>query len=235
VLARPTLHRLGAWLGRFSSVVGVAPAPAPVPPPTAAGVGPGTGPPDATPPHEAVGALAPTAPRVPPVPGTASRTGPAPTAPLEAHREPAGTHHEEGLRLAAAHRWNHAQRALERATRAVADGPAAADLASVRAVRRQLRVLQKWPRDVPAHLALGRSYFELGLGEDAEATFRRVLILAPEEPAAPYFLALEYAFRGAWGVAEDHYARARTLAPELPPFADCLGERGPAAVGDAPC
>jgi tetratricopeptide (TPR) repeat protein len=125
-----------------------------------------------------------------------------------------------------AHRWNRAQRELEGAVRVSADGPAAADLASVREVRRQLRVLGKWPRDVPAHLALGRAYFELGLGADVEDTFRRVLTLAPGEPAAPYFLALEYTFRGEWAVAEEYYARARALAPDLPPFADCLGEQG---------
>lgn len=137
-----------------------------------------------------------------------------------------------GLRLAEAHRWNWAQRELERATRAATHEVAAADLASVREVRRQLRVLQKWPRDVPAHLALGRCYFELGLGADAEMTFRRALTLAPNEPTAPYFLALEFAFRGERTVAEDYYARARVLAPELPPFADCLGEQEVARIGD---
>jgi len=151
---------------------------------------------------------------------------PPPSAPL-------GPHHERGLRLAEAHRWNWAQRELERATRAAAHGLAAADLASVREIRRQLRVLQKWPRDVPAHLALGRCDFELGLGADAEDVFRRALTLAPDEPAAPYFLALEFAFRGERSAAEGFYARARALAPELPPFADCLGEQGSAGGGDA--
>ncbi len=113
------------------------------------------------------------------------------------------------------------------------DESALADLTSVREVRRQLRVLRKWPRDVPAHLALGRCYFELGLGADAEDTFHRVLALAPEEPAAPYFLTMEYAFRGEWSAAEDCYARAGALAPDLPPFADWLNEYG-FADGTAP-
>jgi len=104
---------------------------------------------------------------------------------------------------------------------------------SVREVRRQLRVLRKWPRDVPAHLALGRAYFELGLGADAEAIFRRVLTLAPQEPAAPYFLALEYAFRGAWPMAEEHYARARALAPDLPSFAEWRDAHGATSDGEA--
>jgi len=133
-----------------------------------------------------------------------------------------------------AHRWNWAQRELERALSTATDESAAADLASVREVRRQLRVLRKWPRDVPAHLALGRCYFELGLGTDAETAFRRALALAPDEPAALYFLALEFAFRGERTVAEGYYARARALAPELPSFADCLGEQEIARIGDVP-
>lgn len=158
----------------------------------------------------------PVVPIAPPVPDTASDTAPL-AIPSSAPLEP---HHEQGLHFATAHRWNWAQRELERATHAALDGPAAADLASVREVRRQLRILQKWPRDIPALLALGRCYFELGLGADAEATFRHVLTLAPDEPAAPYFLALEYAFRGERGVAEGYYAQACSLAPDLPPFAD---------------
>ncbi len=107
-----------------------------------------------------------------------------------------------------------------------------ADLASVREARRQLRVLRKWPRGVPAHLALGRCYFELGLGAEAEALFRRVLDLAPAEAAAPYFLALEYAYRGEWGVAEGYYARASALAPDLPPFAVFMSEAESPGAGD---
>jgi len=37
---------------------------------------------------------------------------------------------------------------------------------------------------------------------------------------------MEYAFRGEWSVAEDCYARAGALAPDLPPFADWLNEYG---------
>jgi len=211
VFHRPTLRRLGTWLWRSRSI-------------------------DAAPAAEAAGAAS----RNEPTPMPAPVAAPAldgttileyPTNPPPGSCE---SHHEQGLRLAAAHRWNLAQRELERATRAATHEVVAADLASVRAVRRQLRVLQKWPRDVPAHLALGRCYFELGLGADAEATFRRVLTLAPDEPAAPYFLALEYAFRGERSVAEGYYDRARALAPELPSFADCLGEQEAARLGDVP-
>ncbi len=229
MLRHLTLHGLGAWLRRSRSTdERVGPTPVPPPQPDNAGVVSAAESagyvPQGEPTHLPAGIAAA-------VPGRAS----APEWPAAPPPAPLESHHERGLRLAEAHRWNWAQRALEQATRAATDGAAeaAADLASVREVRRQLRVLRKWPRDVPAHLALGRCYFELGLGADAEETFRRVLTLAPDEPAAPCFLALEYAFRGAWPAAEDAYARARALAPELPPFADWLHEQGSAPVGKA--
>jgi tetratricopeptide (TPR) repeat protein len=132
-----------------------------------------------------------------------------------------------------AQEWGRAQRELERAAREQPDGPAADDLASVRAVRRQLRILQKWPRDPQAYLALGRAYMDLGLGEDAERAFLRAVALAPEEPAPHYLLALEYFYREATDEAERAYARARALADDLPPFAEwranlaCLAEEAP--------
>ena len=137
-----------------------------------------------------------------------------------APREP---HHECGLRLAAAHRWNLAQRELERATR-TGHGAPAADLASVRDIRRQLRVLQKWPRDVPARLALGRAYFELGLGTDAEAAFLQAIARAPAEPAGYVFLTLEYAYRGDLRAAAARYAEAQARVAGLPPFAALLAD-----------
>ncbi len=226
MLRQLTRHGLGAWLRRSRSTdERVGPAPVPPPQPDNDGVVPAAESACYVPQGEPTHLPAPVAVPVLEGVGAADRHTSAPPAP----REP---HHERGLHLAEAHRWNWAQRELEQATRAATDGAAAADLASVREVRRQLRVLRKWPRDVPAHLALGRCYFELGLGADAEATFRRVLILAPDEPAAPCFLALEYAFRRSWPAAEDAYARARALVPELPPFADWLCEQGSAPVGD---
>jgi len=222
VFRRPMLHRLGAWLVRSRSNAGRPdPATTPVQRPSGDRVVPPAGFAVAVPRSEP-----------PPTPVTVSVpeqvVAPAP-APRDRQRDP---HHEQGLRMVAAYRWNWAQRELERAARATPHGPATADLVSVREVRQQLRVLRKWPRDVPAHLALGRCYFELGLGADAEAIFRRVLTLAPQEPAAPYFLALEYAFRGEWPMAEEHYARARALAPDLPPFADWLDAYGAMHGGD---
>jgi len=228
VLNRPLLRRLGAWFGR-SHPPGALGGPSRVPIISRSGddgVVPSPGPACGAARAEPTIALAPLTESVLDLSRARTLAVDQPPAPL-------APHHERGLHMAEAHRWNWAQRELERAISTATDEAAAADLASVRGVRRQLRVLQKWPRDVPAHLALGRCYFELGLGADAEDTFRRVLTLAPDEPAAPYFLALEYAFRGEREVAEGYYARARALAPDLPSFADCLGEQGGSAGGDA--
>ena len=147
--------------------------------------------------------------------------------------EPLEPRHRQGLLLAQRHDWNRAQRELELAARGTPDGLAAKDLASVRAARRQLRVLQKWPRDAQAHVQLGRSYMELGLGEDAEAAFRRAIALAPEEPAGYFHLALEYAYRGSLAEAEQAYAEARVRVAGLPDFAALLADlqATPAAEG----
>ena len=136
--------------------------------------------------------------------GIAPPTTPAPVDPalVDLASEPLAIHHARGLRMAEAQRWSWAHRELDLAVREAPGGTATADLASVREARRQLRVLRKWPRHIPAQLVLGRCYFELGLGTAAEALFRRVLDLTPTEAAAPYFLALEYAYRGEWDVAE---------------------------------
>ena len=198
---RPLLRRALARAEQFlrPGHLAAPPAPAP-PPPTPPSAVTATDVPDPDPPAAADPAAMPAAP-----------------APLEPH-------HQQGLALARAHRWNWAQRELELAVRAMPQGPAGEDLASVRAVRRQLRVLQKWPRDAQAHLTLGRSYFELGLGEDAEQAFRQASALAPQEPAAYVFLALEYAYRGASAEGERAYAQAQALGADLPPYASVLAE-----------
>lgn len=159
----------------------------------------------------------------------ARRDGAAPVPPLALSAptcpglpEQVASDHRRGLDLARAGRWNHAQRALEAARRAAPEGPAAADLASVRAVRRQLRALAKWPRDVEAHLLLGQAYMELELGEHAEEVFRRVTALARGEPRAYIYLALEYAYRGENDEAERAYTQARGLDESLPTFSSAL-------------
>ncbi len=161
-----------------------------------------------------------TSPARQPPPRTVLADAPA-TAEPAAHA-PRDTHHEQGLVMARAGRWNWAQRELERAVRAAPDGPVCDDLTSVRVVRRELRVLQKWPRDVQAHLRLGQAYMELGLGDDAEDVFRQVIALAPTEPRAYVYLALEYAYRGATAEAERVYEQARAFAADLPSFSVVL-------------
>ena len=142
-----------------------------------------------------------------------------PVPPAEAPREP---HHRQGLCWAQSQQWNRAQRALELAVRADPAGPAGADPASVRAVRRQLRLLAKWPRDAQALVALGQAYMELELGAAAEQAYRQAIAVAPAEPAAYVGLALEYAYRGAWAEAERAYAQAQALGAGLPPLAAVL-------------
>lgn len=132
--------------------------------------------------------------------------------------------HARGLAMARSHRWNWAQRELERAVRERPNGPAVEDLNSVRAVRRQLRILQKWPRDGAVYLHPGRVYMELGLGEDAERAFRQATKLAPKVPAGYFFLAMEYAYRREFAAAEDMYVRARALDEGLPPFHALLAD-----------
>ncbi len=229
MLNRPLLRRLGAWFGR-SHPPGAPGGPSRVAIISRSGDDDVVLSPE---PATTAARCEPTRATAPPA-GSVPDLSRAPESVSDRLPVPLDPHHERGLHMAEAHRWNWAQRELERATSTATDEAAAADLASVREVRRQLRVLHKWPRDVPAHLALGRCYFELGLGADAEATFRRVLTLAPDEPAAPYFLALEFAFRGERTVAEGYYARARALAPDLPSFADCLGEQEAARSGEVP-
>src|SRR5918997_5544650 len=119
-----------------------------------------------------------------------------PVPPAEAPREP---HHRQGLCWAQSQQWNRAQRALELAVRADPAGPASADLASVRAVRRQLRLLQKWPRDAQALVALGQANMELELGAAAEQAYRQAIAVAPAEPAGDVGPGLGDGHRGGGG------------------------------------
>ena len=105
----------------------------------------------------------------------------------------------------------------------------------MRAVRRQLRVLAKWPRDVPAHLALGRAYFELDLGPDAEHAFAQARRLAPEAPAPHVLLTLEYVYRGDLAAAERSHAAAQARGADLPPLATIFADlQGPPPDTGAP-
>lgn len=213
-------RRAGAWVERLLHA-GPRATPPPIPVATAPTAEPAPAVLSSEPvPTPAVDAAVPPAP-APPVPTSAA--DPCPAALESAHRA--------GRRLAEAHRWGQAQRALERAARAAPGGPVAADLTSIRAVRRQLRVLAKWPRDAAAQLALGRAYFDLGLGADAEQAFRRAVALAPAEPAGHVFLTLEYAYRGDLAAAERRHAAAQARGAGLPPLASLLAELAGGSVG----
>ena len=174
---RLPVRRVVAWLDRFRHP-DRQPIPVAVATPRTEGGGDG---PAVLPPRALPVAVkstgTPPAPSTPMTPGMAPPSAPTPLDPDpgDPALEPLAPHHALGLRMAGAQRWGWAQRALELAAREAPGGPATADLASVREARRQLRVLRKWPRDVPAQLALGRCYFELGLGAEAETLFRRVL------------------------------------------------------------
>lgn len=119
--------------------------------------------------------------------------------------------------------WGFAQRALEEAGRGEPESPAGLDLRSVRAVRRSLRKLSRWPSDVDAHLELGRAYFDLDLGEDALGEFLAAQRLAPNRYEGFALATLEYIYRGDYAIAVTGWTRARTLNPELPVLEDILG------------
>lgn len=120
--------------------------------------------------------------------------------------------------------WGYAQRTLEEASRVEADGAATLDLLSVRAIRRALRRLSRWPSDVDSHLDLGRAYFDLDLGEDALAEFHLVQRLAPGRYEGYALASLEYLYRGDYGIAVSTWARALALHPELPPLDEVMGK-----------
>lgn len=120
--------------------------------------------------------------------------------------------------------WGFAQRALEEVSRAEPEGAAELDLRSVRAIRRSLRRLSRWPSDVDSHLDLGRAYFDLDLGEDALVEFLVVQRLAPDRYEGYALASLEYLYRGDYGIAVSTWAHALALHPELPPLDEVMGK-----------
>ena len=125
---------------------------------------------------------------------------------------------ERGLVHIQQYQWSRAQRALEEAIRHDQSGEAKAYLADVRAVRRHLRQLDRWPRDPLLHLQLGRLYFGLELGDRALEEFRRVVQLDPEMAEGHFHLALEHLFRGEEEQARHAAKIANDLNPELPSY-----------------
>lgn len=126
---------------------------------------------------------------------------------------------EEALGHIREHQWGRAQRALERAVRADGHNREAGQyLSEVRAVRRCLRQLEKWPRDASLHLDLGRLYFGLELGDEALVSLLRAVELNPDLPHAHHLLAMEYLYRGEGESARHHSRRAHQLKLSLPDF-----------------
>ena len=142
--------------------------------------------------------------------------------------EPEDADHARALSAAHEHRWNWAQRDLEELIGRLGSGDEATagrpaeDLASVRAVRRCLRALNKRPRDPKLRVELAKHYLELEMGGDAERELLQAATLAPEDPEPLYLLALEHYYRGEADQAERTYATARAIAPDLPPFAEVV-------------
>ncbi|MHB1005611.1 MAG: tetratricopeptide repeat protein [Chloroflexota bacterium] len=116
--------------------------------------------------------------------------------------------------------WARAQWALERLAGEKRVSEAAQYLAEVRAVRRCLRQLEKWPRDASLYLELGRLYFGLELGDGALEAFSRAADLQPDLALAHHLLALEYLYRGNRAAARRECEWAHAIDPELPSFAD---------------
>jgi tetratricopeptide (TPR) repeat protein len=92
----------------------------------------------------------------------------------------------------------------------------------VRAVRRNLDRLARWPSNPDAHLALGIAYFELELGDDALAEFAHVQRLAPQRYEGFALAALEYLYRKDYARALQAWQPAQARNPELPPFGELL-------------
>ena len=91
-------------------------------------------------------------------------------------------------------------------------------LDDVRAVRRCLRQLDRWPRDPQLHLELGRRYFSLELGDAALDALSQAVALQSDLAEGHVYLALEYLFRGEHELACRCWERAKELNASLPAF-----------------
>lgn len=126
----------------------------------------------------------------------------------------------EALELLRARQWASAQRLLEEIARRERTAEVAQYLAEVRAVRRYLRQLVKWPRDASLHLELGWLYFGLELGGEALESFDRAAELNPNLASAYYGMALEHLFRDEVAAARRASAIAHDLNPEFSSFGE---------------
>jgi hypothetical protein len=140
-------------------------------------------------------------------------------------------HHRVALRLAREHRRHHAQRELALAERSASYGPEAEDPAGVPKACRQLRILAKGPWDAAARLVLGRAYFDLGMGAEAERAFLQAGTLASREPTAYISPTLEHAYRGDMAAAGEYHA-AQERGAGRPPLASLLAQLQRALIAE---
>lgn len=131
---------------------------------------------------------------------------------------------EEALGHIQKREWGRAQRALEQYVRGDSLREATQYLAEVRAVRRCLRQIEKWPRDASRHLELGRLCFGLELGDVALEALSRAVALKPDLAVAYHLLALEYLYRGNKAAARKECERAHALDVSLPSFSELEGQ-----------
>ncbi|MBV9359535.1 MAG: hypothetical protein JO023_28835, partial [Chloroflexi bacterium] len=120
--------------------------------------------------------------------------------------------------------WEAAANAIEQArlrdaeqlalrARAAGESDATEFLDTLRAIRRGLKVVHRWPRDAHAHLALAQAYFLADAGTSATSEAAETLRLDPSLGEAHALIGLESSYRGERERAAVAWERARLLAP----------------------
>jgi hypothetical protein len=99
------------------------------------------------------------------------------------------------------------------AARAAGEADATEFLDTLRAIRRGLKVVRRWPRDAHVHLALAQAYFLADAGTSATREASEALRLDPSLGEAHALLGLESHYRGERARAAEAWERARHLAP----------------------
>jgi tetratricopeptide (TPR) repeat protein len=97
--------------------------------------------------------------------------------------------------------------------RAAGEDGASEFLDALRAIRRGAKLVQRWPRDAPAHLALAQAYFLADAGTAALREAGEALRLDPALGEAHALVGLEAAYRGDRDGAAAAWEQARMLAP----------------------
>lgn len=122
-----------------------------------------------------------------------------------------------GLQAAAAGRVTEAIRLLEQARLETGwpDHEIDQHLVELRTIRRLEKRLEVQPNEVASLVALGKAYFAQERSDEALATFRRAVALAPQHAEAHALVALELHFRGDNAAAASEYQEALRLQPTL--------------------